>query len=261
MTPPPVRGQARIPAPDASGLPTPGAAVVQPAAGRDRARSPAWQRDAALALAGLLLLLVWDASGADLWLSARYGGSAGFALRQGFWTRDVLHDGGRWLAWALLAALVADAVRPWWPGPPRRQRALAVLAVLATMLFVSGLKRASATSCPWDLAPFGGAFAYVPHWDWRTLDGGPGHCFPSGHAVSAFGFLGVHFLWRDHAQRAARAALVATLAAGALFGWAQLARGAHFASHTLWTGWLCWAFGSVVAAAAQTRRPRPSQAG
>jgi membrane-associated PAP2 superfamily phosphatase len=199
-----------------------------------------WRRDAAVTLAALAMLLAWEATGWDLALSARYGGAAGFAARNAFWTRSVLHDGGRALAWAVMALVALDAWRPWRAGPPRRERVAAVIVMLIAMAAVSGLKHLSTSSCPWDLTPFGGTVPYVPHGWWGVRDGGPGHCFPSGHAVSAFGFFGLYFLWRGHAPRAARGILAATLAVGALFGWAQLARGAHFVSHTLWSAWACW---------------------
>ena len=34
--------------------------------------------------------------------------------------------------------------------------------------------------------------------------------------------------------------MLAALAAGLLLGLSQQWRGAHFMSHTLWTGWVCW---------------------
>ena len=40
--------------------------------------------------------------------------------------------------------------------------------------------------------------------------------------------------------RAARAALLAGLLAGAILGTARMLQGAHFLSHTLWTLWLAW---------------------
>jgi len=40
---------------------------------------------------------------------------------------------------------------------------------------------------------------------------------------------------------------------GALYGWAQLARGAHYVSHTLWSAWLCWVV-CALAAHWQARR-------
>lgn len=108
------------------------------------------------------------------------------------------------------------------------------------MLLVLGLRRLSHASCPWDLAEFGGTVAYVPHWAWGGRDAGPGHCFPSAHAASAFAFLSQYFLWRGHRPRRARRLLCAVLGVGLLTGWTQLVRGAHFPSHTLWSAWLCW---------------------
>ena len=52
-----------------------------------------------------------------------------------------------------------------------------------------------------------------------------------------------------HRHRPAVAAgwLVGVCLLGALGGWAQIARGAHFASHTLWSAWLCWVLGAAIA--------------
>jgi len=43
----------------------------------------------------------------------------------------------------------------------------------------------------------------------------------------------------------------AALAAGLVLGLAQQARGAHFMSHTLWSGWVCWCVAWAVDAAAR----------
>lgn len=203
------------------------------------------RRDAWIALAALLALLLWEASGLDLASTRWIATPQGFPWRDSLLTSRLLHDGGRGLAWLALALLVWDAFRPFAPGPSRAQRAQGIAIVLLALVFVPLLKRFSATSCPWDLAEFGGRVAYVPHWLTGVTDGGPGHCFPSGHAVAAFAFFGIYFLWRAHRPRAARVALTAVLAFGLIFGWAQWARGAHYVSHTLWSAWLCW----VIAAA------------
>ena len=206
------------------------------------------RRDLIVSLVALALLLAWDASGSDL-LVARWAGSIeGFAWRDAWWASRGLHDGGRLMAWLLLAVLVASAVQAGprasavasdcAPTASERWRWLGVM--LLCLLLVPALKRISATSCAWDLAEFGGVALYVSHWQWGTADGGPGHCFPSGHAVAAFAFLGHYFLWRSHDLRRARWWLAAVLATGALFGAAQLVRGAHYPSHTLWSAWLCW---------------------
>jgi lipid A ethanolaminephosphotransferase len=157
----------------------------------------------------------------------------------------VLHDGGRVLSGVALAACCVWALRGDARAMARRLRAAWIGVVLLCLVAVPGLKRVSQTSCPWDLEAFGGTAAYVPHWLLGVIDGGPGHCFPSGHAVAAFAFLPLYFQWRPTHPRRAWALLATTLGAGALFGWAQLARGAHFPSHTLWSAWLCWTIGAM----------------
>jgi membrane-associated PAP2 superfamily phosphatase len=208
-------------------------------------RATRWRQDLAITGAALGALLAWEWSGLDLRVSAAVGGSAGFPWRHAWSAETVLHDGGRWFAAAILAALVIDAVWTLLPGPRRRERILAVGLTLVGLVAVPALKRGSASSCPWDLIPFGGTAPYVPHWLLGVLDGGPGHCFPSGHATSAFAFFAVYFFWRGSRPRAARRWAVGVLAAGLLFGVAQTVRGAHFVSHTLWSGWLCWAIGAL----------------
>ena len=214
---------------------------------RARFRSDLW-----LTLLFGLLLLGWDATGWDLTVMRTVGHADGFALRDTWWTSRLLHEGGRALAWVLLALLVADAARasargtaPQTPTAAERWRWIGVMLLVA--LAVPAIKRISHTSCPWDLAEFGGSATYVSHWHWGLADGGSGHCFPSGHAVAAFAFFGLFFLWRPYRPARARAIAAAIWTAGLLFGGAQLLRGAHYPSHTLWTAWFSWA-ACVVAA-------------
>lgn len=203
--------------------------------------------DAWVALTGLVLLAVWEAAGFDRTLSRAYGDAAGFVWRDAWFTSRLLHGGGRLVAAGLLVALAADCWCPLLAGPPRRERAQSLLVTAAAMLLVPALKRTSRTSCPWSLAEFGGTAPYVPHWLPGVADGGPGHCFPSGHATSAFAFLGVYFIWRQRRPGLALAWLAGVGVLGALGGWVQMARGAHFASHTLWSAWLCWVFCAAAA--------------
>ncbi len=138
----------------------------------------------------------------------------------------------------------------WWPFGAlrlltRRQRAHMFLAAMLCLLVISTFKNMNAASCPWDLAGFGGNAIYVSHWNWRLSDGGVGRCFPAGHASAAFCFLPGYFWLREKAPRAARLWLSATLLAGFKIGLAQQVRGAHYLSHTLWTGRLCWVIAAL----------------
>jgi hypothetical protein len=79
------------------------------------------------------------------------------------------------------------------------------------------------------------------------------HWFPSGHATAAYAFFGGRFMLRDAHPRTARARLAGVLVLGIAFGAAQIARGARYPSHALWSGWLCWV--CQVAAAPRRRDP------
>jgi two-component system response regulator QseB len=196
--------------------------------------------DLAIAAAGLALIGAWEWSSLDLVVARLHGGAHGFAWRHAWLTQTLLHDGGRVAAALLLLALALDAWRPLVAGPSLRERRIGLALTLACLVLVPALKRASLTSCPWELAQFGGAAVYVPHWLPGVGDGGAGHCFPSGHAVAGFAFIGSSFAWRRARPRLACAGLAGALLLGPAFGWAQVARGAHFASHVLWSAWLCW---------------------
>lgn len=212
--------------------------------------------------AALALALAWDASALDLPLARWFGTAQGFALTHDWWLQNVLHTGARQAAWALLLALVVMVWRPLGPlrALPKADRAGLVFGILLAALVVQVLKRSSLTSCPWDLQAFGGTARYVSHWRWGVADGGGGHCFPAGHASTAFSFLAAFFWLRPWAPRAARWWLGLTLLAGLGFGAVQMARGAHYLSHVLWAGWFCWLAGGLFWFAVQAWRARRAEA-
>ena len=197
----------------------------------------------AATLFSLALLLGWDFSGLDMALAHTMANASGFVLRDHWLLKSGLHEGGRIAAWLLLLAL---SLSVWWPlGPMRRippqRRVQLVVTALVSVVLISTLKSVSATSCPWDLADFGGVARYTLHWTGFVLpDGGGGRCFPAGHASAGFAFVGGFFAFRRAAPALAWRWLASALAAGLVLGLAQQLRGAHFMSHTLWTGWFCW---------------------
>ena len=196
-----------------------------------------------LTACALALLIAWDNSGLDMVLAHLSGSTAGFPLRNNWLLASVLHEGARKLSWA---ALVFLCVAIWWPvGPLRRlaqnRRAELAVSTIAAVLGIVLLKAVNHTSCPWDLADFGGAARYFSHWAVPAGgDGGGGRCFPAGHASSGFAFVGGYFVFRQVSSAAARAWLACALLAGLVLGIGQQLRGAHFMSHALWTAWICW---------------------
>jgi membrane-associated PAP2 superfamily phosphatase len=198
-----------------------------------------------LLLSALGLTLLWDALGLDQWVMAAIGTPTGFPLRKHQLLTVVLHDR---LKDCLLVVYILAWLTVIWPmGPMRhlsaRQRWMALAGVTVSLIVVSSLKRFSATSCPWDWQAFGGQAHPLSHWAWGVFDGGPGHCFPGGHASSALAFLSLAWVGMTAesvaARRWGRRLLWAVLALGVLMGTVQTLKGAHPPSHTLWTGWIC----------------------
>jgi membrane-associated PAP2 superfamily phosphatase len=194
----------------------------------------------------LLCVLAWDFSGLDFQVMQALGDAQGFSLKTNWWFEAILHTKARQLSGFVLVLMVLMVWRPcgWFRDLSRLQRVEIVAGIFWGLLCISILKRISLTSCPWDLQDFGGTAVYVSHWRWGVADGGDGHCFPGGHASSALAYLALCLPWLTNATAAARrrgrALLVGVLMLGFMLGMTQTLRGAHYPSHTLWTGLICW---------------------
>lgn len=200
-------------------------------------------------------LAIWllARSGLDLQLSAlAYSPVEGaFPLRDAWLTEAMGHKGLKHLSLALWLGVlgIATASRAW-----RRELLHAVLGVALAASAVSALRGWSAHSCPWDLAQFGGSAEWFPVFGEVPANPGPGRCLPSGHASTGFGLFALYFALRDAHPRHALAALVLACTLGLLATAVQVARGAHFLSHGLWTAWVCWAVCLALSAAWDWRK-------
>ncbi len=201
----------------------------------------------AVLAAGLVMLLVWDASGLDLVLAGWFGAAHGFALRDAPWLFYGLHEVPRFGAWLFVLALLVSIWKPFGPmlRLDRAGRAWLAGTIVLSLLAVSLVKSSSTTSCPWDLQQFGGSAPYVSHWMLGVRDGGGGRCFPAGHASAAFAWMAGWFAFCRYDRSVARGWLAGAVAMGLLLGLAQQVRGAHYMSHTLWTAWICWAVACI----------------
>jgi membrane-associated PAP2 superfamily phosphatase len=210
----------------------------------------------------LALLGVWEWSALDLPVSRFFGNAQGFVWRDHWLTTEVFHKAGRNAGWVCLALIAMNIWRrapiapfSWFHAIPKSERLWLVLTTLGCAGMVVVLKYFSHSSCPWDFAEFGGPAAkWVSHWQLKVYDGGPGHCFPSGHASTGFSFLAAWFVLAPQSRRRAWVWIMLVCLFGAVFGLAQLARGAHFVSHTLWTAYFCWLFSALSAALFFPRR-------
>lgn len=148
----------------------------------------------------------------------------------------MLHGGGRIMAAILLVGSIVARWRSRTPEQKRLWNYVLVCAVLCP-LAVALAKNASAHSCPWDLRLFGGSFEFFQIGAPVSANPGPGRCMPSGHASTGFMWLALlHVLYLLRKPKRYKLALIGF---ALLCGAAQVARGAHFASHILLTLALC----------------------
>ena len=205
----------------------------------------------------LLGLVAFEATSIDLALARMvYDPLLGkFPLREHVLTTRVSHDGVK-VASAIVFAWILVSV--WKPigllaRLDRTRRIHLFFSVAVCLVVVAAMKRGSALHCPWGLQEFGGSHPYLRLFDTVPAGWQRGACFPAGHALSAFAYVGGYFAWRDVDRRIARAWLITVLVAGTWVGVSQQLRGAHFLSHTLWTAWLTWTLSACIAWLARSR--------
>jgi membrane-associated PAP2 superfamily phosphatase len=170
-----------------------------------------------------------------------------FPLTNHWLLKGVLHDAARTAsATAALGLLGLTAVA--WAIPlatrlqPYRQELLfACAASLSGVALVGVLKHFSDHACPWDLASFGGTATYRSLFSSAVAAPSIHGCFPAAHPLSGYAWLAAGLSLYPRAPRLARWWWSHALAVGTLFGAVQVARGAHFPSHVLWSAWVAWA--------------------
>ena len=69
---------------------------------------------------------------------------------------------------------------------------------------------------------------------------GVGGCFPAAHPLSGYAWLAVGFALYFGDRRRSWQSWALAFGLGTLFGVVQIARGAHFLSHVLWSAWIVW---------------------
>jgi membrane-associated PAP2 superfamily phosphatase len=209
-----------------------------------RRKIPRWW--IALPLAAMALALGLDATDGDRVLESRFFDPAtgAFPLRYDPFLEVVLHYWTKYLV-ALVAGLAfAGFLLSFQVAafkPQRRALLFVGLAIVLSTAAVSAAKLISTKHCPWDLVEFGGGVAYTRLLEQTPHGTRPGHCFPAGHTSTGFSLLAFYFVGRARRDpRLARAGLAVGLAAGLALGFGRMLQGAHFLSHVLWSGIVCW---------------------
>lgn len=140
---------------------------------------------------------------------------------------------------ALVALLAADYMMLSGFLDNDMRRGLRVVAASFVLIptTISMLKSTSIHACPWDLQRYGGTAPYLRLFELPTSHIAAGHCFPAGHASSGLWLASFAVFWLPARPRLAKAGIVLGMIPGAVLGWVQQMRGAHFMTHTLWSMW------------------------
>lgn len=194
---------------------------------------------------GAALLRAIDAAGIDRALSDAFYDPAtrSFPLRHAWVLDVVMHHWAKYVVGTVGALAVAGfALSFALPAlsPHRRTLLFLALAMGLSTLTVSSLKLVFTRHCPWDLEIYGGFAPYAGLL--QAIDDGlkPGRCFPGGHASTGFALMAFYFVFYPRRRDLAVPALAIGAAAGLTLGLGRVAQGAHFLSHNIWSGLICW---------------------
>ena len=191
-----------------------------------------------------LLAVLFEVTSLDIDLSSPfYQPPAGWVYKNSWWASGVIHEGGR----KLILMIAVGAVAVWafsYRVATLRSLRRAALFLLLSIALGTGIvalgKNTLDRHCPWDYDIFYGPVPYVRLFEATPTGYEKGVCFPAGHASGGFSLMSSYFIFAGRDRRKALGGLLLGLLMGSLFGFGQVARGAHFVSHNVWTAAVCW---------------------
>lgn len=171
--------------------------------------------------------------------------AGGFPLRYNAFLEVVLHHWAKYVVVLIACLVIAAFLLSFIIAPLNPQRRLLLFLALSLALApaaVSALKWVNNKHCPWDLEEFGGFLPYTRLLEPTPPGLKPGNCFPASHASAGFALMAFYFVGRARREpRLAWTGLATGLVAGSVLGFGRMLQGAHFLTHTLWAGLVCWA--------------------
>lgn len=204
-------------------------------------------------LIGYLLLLIPIAAFDVDWHLAEFwfemeGGQ--WSLKHDWLFQTVMHDFAHDAVVTLYVLILLTYILSFFSvrlAPFKRGLGFLSLSVPLATLTVSLFKRLTFVDCPWSVADFAGNRPYE-FWLYSLFSPihGAGHCFPAGHASSAYMLFGLYFFCRAYWPQHALKVLLSVIALGLLFGFAQQLRGAHFISHDITSALICWTVTALI---------------
>ncbi len=212
---------------------------------------------------GTLMLVPLLGFGLDVSLSTLfYTPGKGFPLWHDWLLEKVLHDWVKEITRVVVLALGLAAfasLRMERLRPMRLPLWYSLIAALLAAAAVTAVKHTSMQNCPIGLAIYGGKDAYFHLFQAIPPGVRRGECWPGGHAASAFAFFPLVFAARHLGRPVlARGVFWFVMLFGLVLTMVQVARGAHFFSHQVWTALICWYVSLGMYWLASVRRRAPA---
>jgi len=223
-----------------------------------------WRLAAMLAAGALAILWLGHYTDLDLRMAdAAFDARLGvFPLKHAWLTDTFNHVILKWLLTLLAIAIVGLAAfdglcpRGGLGALGRLQMRIVALSAILVPALTASLKQHSSSHCPWDLLRYGGDQPYVRLFGVFPAHALPGQCLPAGHASSALWLMAWSVFWLPARGAAARRVALMATGFGAVVGYLQQLRGAHFMTHTLWSIWIACAIVLMLIAVLQGRPRR-----
>lgn len=202
---------------------------------------------------GLLaaVVLAFERTNLDLRLQDRL-----FDFERQTWLIDKKDPVGKWLFYTgpklvivlIGVGMLAAATLPhrWLRHLPevlrsRHNTTVVFLSLALTPALIGWSKAVTNMFCPSEIQRYGGMVKYVRLFETYPVGEKParqGQCFPAGHASGGFALFALAALASN--RRGQLLGVATGLALGSLMGFYQMAKGAHYLSHTLITALVAW---------------------
>ncbi len=160
-----------------------------------------------------------------------------------FWARDILHTAGRYLIAVIGIGSFTFWIASFQVDFLRAEKSIFLYIALTIGIstgLVGILKILTHHHCPYEFDLFGGPVPYVKLFDLELAIPKAGRCFPSAHASAGFSLFGFYFVMYKRNPRQRGLVFFVVMIVGTMFSLSQIARGAHFVSHNIWSAAICW---------------------
>lgn len=196
----------------------------------------------------VIIVLLFEVLQLDLliadWIYQQEGYS--WILKDSFFLNTVMHDWARllfnYLAGLLILRIIIYALLS---NTSEWSSALYLfLSIFLTVVLVALLKKWTNVGCPWHYTRYGGEDSYVPIFYFISGFSSKHACFPAGHASGGYAWVSLYFYFLFINPKFRWLGLFVGLIFGFSLDVAQQFRGAHFASHGIWTLGIAWVVSS-----------------